>query len=1208
MPFTISGSLAVDETSGTQQGSSGSNAFADNDVSIATFSSTAGAPEFDLLLASLFLPAPTGASVSNASSTNPTGTALLTGLGADVTDLAFTDVNGDPLDGDVAKFGGGPTDFLLTADGFKIYLYSYTGPDIAGIDENNVVLGRKAFADGTANPNGTVVFAAYLQPTDASGNVQSSDVNAVGAKVWLVEYEPLDHGTDGSTAAAYDDTRILFDPLFVTVSNRVDFSLEGAPSGQNLFLMYGDGTPAAGEAAIVVTGKNPINQSIDPSGITSGDTVNTGQGGGGTTIGSNNQMIDPAEGMYFSFVTLSADSVGVTVPNLDQNEADVEANIKFASYLGVNEAIFTVVQMQPPKAATLKLSAFNVTDATETGTGYIDGLNDGDDAAVNITSVTITRTVKTGGTTTTTTYNFAADTGVVSNGGLTLDFTGNTVKITGVIAGDVIDYKTATEHNRVLIDNIGNTDAKLNAAFDIGGFSLINSSVTTGAFQALTFQDDGPSATGAAVTATVDEDGLSGGIAGGVGDVAGEAFSASGSVAGIFDPGADGLGSYGLSTDTSGLPALNSKGAAVVYDVTGNLLTAYVEEGGGAGYQAIDDREVFTLSLNGTNGAYIFTLLDQLDHPTLNGLAGDDTENDLVLNLGSILQATDKDGDKVTAAAEKLAITVDDDTPVVTTKSNLFYSNANNPAPGGTGLFDYLIGADERSSYSAANSDLIVALTGGTVGANTISSPSVTWVSENDSQAVFNVAFTYVSNPISNTTTNATGTLTFDKVGGTYTLSLTQPIQSFNVLSTATAQGFTGYLPGPVPGVGETTDNTQPEVTVAQLASNFFVQFTGNQEPAGGTGANNLKATGVDADNNFVAGELFTQAATWVSVSGTAAGVAGDTMQQGEVLDFDFFSTNPKGNTSADPSATSSAIFIQFDGLDNNEDLVVILKLVDASDPSITTTKAVIADFGDIFHKADAGSIPPAFGFTGTLDNNDGLVVIESQDYNGAGENWLIEGAQVLASTEGVTGTGINLNGAIGTGGASTTTQTFGDSEDVHNTLTGTEAGTWDGDVFKIVNIGFVTAVTPDALLTFDVSVVDADGDATSTQTLNVNIVGNNSLTATAGSDSFAFSDPDADGLLSIVMYNITGGFVSGTDKLNFAAAGSGTNYEEKLAAETSVAAFVGAADTELDGTVDYYFGVVGGNGYLAFDEDGNGITSIVQLVGVTDMAFGDII
>ena len=37
-------------------------------------------------------------------------------------------------------------------------------------------------------------------------------------------------------------------------------------------------------------------------------------------------------------------------------------------------------------------------------------------------------------------------------------------------------------------------------------------------------------------------------------------------------------------------------------------------------------------------------------------------------------------------------------------------------------------------------------------------------------------------------------------------------------------------------------------------------------------------------------------------------------------------------------------------------------------------------------------------------------------------------------------------------------------------------------------------------------------------------------------------------------------------------------------------------------------FGRVGSNGYLAYDDDGPGITAIVQLIGVSDMAYTDII
>ncbi|WP_428496447.1 DUF5801 repeats-in-toxin domain-containing protein [Pseudomonas chlororaphis] len=166
----------------------------------------------------------------------------------------------------------------------------------------------------------------------------------------------------------------------------------------------------------------------------------------------------------------------------------------------------------------------------------------------------------------------------------------------------------------------------------------------------ITVDDDTPTATGAAEAGTVDEDGLANGIAGGVGDVPGEATTASGNVTGIFQSGADVPLTYSLSSDTSGLPALSSGGVALVYSVAGDTLTANAGVGGA---------EVFTFSLSAA-GAYSFSLLQPLDHP-----AGND-ENDISINLGTLLQATDKDGDTVTAAAEKLVITVDDDTPTAT--------------------------------------------------------------------------------------------------------------------------------------------------------------------------------------------------------------------------------------------------------------------------------------------------------------------------------------------------------------------------------------------------------------------------------------------------------------------------------------------------------------------------------------------------------------
>ena len=48
-------------------------------------------------------------------------------------------------------------------------------------------------------------------------------------------------------------------------------------------------------------GKNPV-LNADGTFTNASNTINTSQGGGPTTIGVNNQMFDPGEGAYFTFV------------------------------------------------------------------------------------------------------------------------------------------------------------------------------------------------------------------------------------------------------------------------------------------------------------------------------------------------------------------------------------------------------------------------------------------------------------------------------------------------------------------------------------------------------------------------------------------------------------------------------------------------------------------------------------------------------------------------------------------------------------------------------------------------------------------------------------------------------------------------------------------------------------------------------------------
>ncbi|RVD71741.1 type I secretion C-terminal target domain-containing protein, partial [Mesorhizobium sp. M4A.F.Ca.ET.029.04.2.1] len=226
--------------------------------------------------------------------------------------------------------------------------------------------------------------------------------------------------------------------------------------------------------------------------------------------------------------------------------------------------------------------------------------------------------------------------------------------------------------------------------------------------------------------------------------------------------------------------------------------------------------------------------------------------------------------------------------------------------------------------------------------------------------------------------------------------------------------------------------------------------------------------------------------ATYVSISGTANGVAGDTMGKGEVMDMDFFTTNPTGFTGLTPDAQVSSMFLKFDGIGNTEDFIVILKLYDPTTNEYTT-KAMYVENADIFK--GPGSGPGAYSSV-TLDNNDGLLIIESNDYNAAGQHYVLVGAQITPTDEGISGTAINLNGAIGAGGASTTTQDISsDSNDLG---------------FKISDIGLVSTTTTaqNADLTFNVTLKDADNDTTTAQQLDVHVTNGVTYTGTADAET----------------------------------------------------------------------------------------------------------
>ncbi|QUL37989.1 DUF5801 repeats-in-toxin domain-containing protein [Erythrobacter sp. JK5] len=321
----------------------------------------------------------------------------------------------------------------------------------------------------------------------------------------------------------------------------------------------------------------------------------------------------------------------------------------------------------------------------------LDLVQDGDDLAPGTvegsnptsTDETVSGQVTVAGTGVTYALN---GTGIGNNGVITLDpITGDyTYTLTSPVDGPDANDGTNTEPG---------VETFTYTATDANG-NTVTGTITVDVI------DDVPLAQAASITGTVDEDGLADGIAGGTGDVAGENVQATGSVASLFVPGADVPLTYSLGTDTSGLPALSSGGVALTYAVNGNTLTASA---------GADD--VFTFTLNPTTGVWTFTLLAPLDHA--NG--GD--ENDIQIELGGLIIATDGDGDQATATGS-LLITVDDDTPVAQNDANAL--SEDTASVGGNILTDPTadgFGADGAGSAS------ITAISGsggpGTVGSTT---------------------------------------------------------------------------------------------------------------------------------------------------------------------------------------------------------------------------------------------------------------------------------------------------------------------------------------------------------------------------------------------------------------------------------------------------------------------------------------------------------
>ncbi|MFK0331567.1 DUF5801 repeats-in-toxin domain-containing protein [Rhizobium sp. NPDC090275] len=200
------------------------------------------------------------------------------------------------------------------------------------------------------------------------------------------------------------------------------------------------------------------------------------------------------------------------------------------------------------------------------------------------------------------------------------------------------------------------------------------------------FRDDAPVLSGSSVTVTADEgdifnvlsqgnsaeDGTHDGSSSDWSLLGlGLAATVSGSIASTVSFGADGAAAGGgfsfVANATSTLTALglSSQGGQLSYAVVGNMIVGYVNVIG-QGYNPLVDRPVLSLTLN-SDGSFKFQQYDQLDHVAGNGTNTDlkTTSGSLAgIDFGSVIKATDGDGDSITLAG-KLVVKITDDVPTV---------------------------------------------------------------------------------------------------------------------------------------------------------------------------------------------------------------------------------------------------------------------------------------------------------------------------------------------------------------------------------------------------------------------------------------------------------------------------------------------------------------------------------------------------------------
>ena len=322
--------------------------------------------------------------------------------------------------------------------------------------------------NGSDGTDATAVYAI----TNFTSSFSLLDVDVIGTintdKTVVQYFEDRDGSTDYSAGDVLYYTMSLTPAgsYTFTVENApaappLEFDFNGLPSGQNLFGMVADAGAPNGPGCLFFGEDALINDPGNGQFTNGSDTINTSKGGGPTTIGVNNQMIDPGEGVYFTIVNDPDDRYLANVTGgLNQNEADDADNMLFASLREVDSAFFGVSQTQGNEVEACTVEAFDITSSGGRGIIAASGQNHVDIVSVSVYlgSVDPLNLLET-------TDGSGADGLMSSSIEVSIDADG-IAHISGLEAGYVVAWSTgANDHDQVLIEGTA-------GKFDIGSFGL----------------------------------------------------------------------------------------------------------------------------------------------------------------------------------------------------------------------------------------------------------------------------------------------------------------------------------------------------------------------------------------------------------------------------------------------------------------------------------------------------------------------------------------------------------------------------------------------------------------------------------------------------------------------------------------------------------------------------------------------------------------